>query len=202
MKKIRLNNFINVYFADNKVIIDANNKVILVTDSLCIDLIRKIIKNKVKGEHEYIKVDDEVLKDKNFNLLLQKNIFLDAEKNSIDEILMMFNFFTNPNINNIQVTYEEALVITKKAHPKIISRVKSTMPTNIRYSCRNFADKKVGLKILKEIAERSYGIIWQQKQEPFIIHTPVASAGAMYPLKMFFIIPAIKNACGAAPIIP
>lgn len=188
MKKIRLNNFINVYFIDNKIIIDTNNKIILVTDSLCIDLIKRIINKKVKVEFGYIKVEDKILKDKNFNLLLQENIFLDAEKNSIVEILMLFDFFINPNINNIQVTYEEALAITRKAHPKIVSRGKAKMPKGIRYSYRNFADKKVSLKIIKDVAEKSYGIIWQQKQEPFIIHTPVASAGAMYPLKMFFII--------------
>ena len=188
MKKIRLNHFVNICPSSKKIIISTRSKIITITDKVCIDLIRKLLNKQATGEPSHAEIEDKILKNKNVTLLLSEGVILDNGVNSPKEALALYGFFVNPNFNGVQTKYDEALRLTNKAHPKIIDWAPSKRPKRVRYSCRRFKNKKVNFELLSKIAIRSYGIMWQQKIQPYIIHTPIASSGAMYPLNFFFII--------------
>ncbi|XLQ19729.1 MAG: nitroreductase family protein [Candidatus Moraniibacteriota bacterium] len=186
--KIRLNNLNNIIILPDKVIVDTNDNIISIADVSCINVIKKLLDQKLNGGNSVLVLNKKQLNNESIKLLLKENIFLDTEEHSIKEVLQLFNFFSNPNINNIEIPYKQSLEITKSVHKKNIPWISEKKPTVARYSHRDFSDKKITKSSLKKIAKTSYGLLWQQKTSPFISHTPIASAGALNPLRLFFII--------------
>jgi SagB-type dehydrogenase family enzyme len=185
--EIRLNKFASIYQKSNKLLyIYTDKKTISLTDTFCIKLINKIIKKQIRQNNSSILIKKSN-QNESLTFLLNENILIKATENNVGECLDLFSFFKNPNELLVEPTHKEALSITQFAHPKKIDWAPAGKSSSDRYSCRLFCDKKLSFSVLQKIVRDSYGITWQQKEVPFITHTPIASAGALNPLNILVV---------------